>query len=70
MKMDWRLIKRSFTSSLDEVDRRFWRLGWENRKGIGTALRGDETFRGKAGEFPVKRGGEEGNLNGRFRFKN
>ena len=23
------------------------------------ALRGDETFRGKAGEFPVKRGGEE-----------
>ena len=22
MKMDWRLIKRSFTSSLDEVDRR------------------------------------------------
>lgn len=37
---------------------RFWKLGWMNRK-TSTALRGDETFRGETGKFPVGRGDKE-----------
>ena len=57
MKMDWRLIKRSFTSLLDEEDR------WVLEAWLGESERHrqlyEEMKRGEAGKFSVKHGNEK-----------
>ena len=57
MKMDWRLIKRSFTSSLDEEDRLVLEA-WLDESERHRQLY-EEMKRFEAGEFPVGRGGKE-----------
>ena len=59
MEIDWRVIKRSFTSLLNEEDRRVldaWLNESERHRQLYEEMK---CFVARREEFPVKRGGKE-----------
>lgn len=59
MKMDWRLIKRSFTSSLDEEDSGILEAWLDESERHRQLYEEMKRFVARQGEFPVERGDKE-----------